>query len=165
MKYIATIEDESYEIEINEEGEILADGERLPAEFQAVAEQAVYSLLLDNRSFEAHISPGQEGLDVLLRGQLYEVWVEDERQRLLRKAAGGDIAQTGEYQLKAPMPGLIVDVPVQEGDEVTKGQNLIILESMKMQNELKAPRDGVIGRVRVKSGDSVKQNSVMLTLV
>ncbi len=165
MKYIATIEGSSYEIEINEEGEILADGERLPAGFQAVAEQAVYSLLLGNRSFEAHISPGQEGLDVLLRGQLYEVSVEDERQRLLRKATGGDVAQKGEYQLKAPMPGLIVDVPVQEGDQVTKGQNLVILESMKMQNELKSPRDGIIGRVRVSSGDSVKQSSVLLTLV
>jgi biotin carboxyl carrier protein len=164
MKYIATIEDESYEIEINEEGELLADGQRLPAEFQAVAEQAVYSLLLGNRSFEAHISPGVQGLDVLLRGQLYEVSVEDERQRLLRRAGGGDIAQTGEYLLKAPMPGLIIDVPVQEGDEVIKGQNLVILESMKMQNELRSPRDGVIGRVRVKVGDSVKQNSIMLTL-
>jgi len=164
VKYIATIGDKSYEIEINEGGEILADGKRLPAEFQAIAEQAVYSLLLGNRSFEAHISPGQEGLDVLLRGQLYEVSVEDERQRLLRKAAGGDVAQTGEYKLKAPMPGLVVDVPVQEGDEVIKGQNLVILESMKMQNELKSPRDGVVGRIRVKSGDSVKQNSVMLTL-
>jgi acetyl/propionyl-CoA carboxylase alpha subunit len=165
MKYITTIEDKAYEIEVNEEDEVLVDGERLAVEFQAVAEQAVYSLLLDNRSFEAHISPGQEGLDVLLRGQLYEVSVEDERQRLLRKAGGADIVQSGEYQLKAPMPGLIVDVPVNEGDEVSKGQNLVILESMKMQNELKSPRDGVIGRVRVKSGDSVKQNAVMLTLV
>jgi acetyl/propionyl-CoA carboxylase alpha subunit len=165
MKYIATIEDKSYEIEINEEGELKADGERLPVDFQAVAEQAVYSLLLGNRSFEAHISPGEDGLDVLLRGQLYEVSVEDERQRLLRKAAGGDVAQSGEYQLKAPMPGLIVDVPVQEGDEVTKGQILVILESMKMQNELKSPRDGVVGRVRVHVGDSVKQNSVMLNMV
>jgi acetyl/propionyl-CoA carboxylase alpha subunit len=165
MKYIATIEDKSYEIEINEEGELKADDERLPVDFQAVAEQAVYSLLLGNRSFEAHISPGEDGLDVLLRGQLYEVSVEDERQRLLRKAAGGDVAQSGEYQLKAPMPGLIVDVPVQEGDEVTKGQILVILESMKMQNELKSPRDGVVGRVRVHVGDSVKQNSVMLNMV
>ncbi|NIQ93280.1 MAG: hypothetical protein GWN87_02990, partial [Desulfuromonadales bacterium] len=56
MKYIATIDDQSFEVEINEQGEILANGERLPADFMAVAEQAVYSLLLDNKSYEAHIT-------------------------------------------------------------------------------------------------------------
>jgi acetyl/propionyl-CoA carboxylase alpha subunit len=165
MKYIATIAGKGYEIEINEGGQVLVDGESLHANFQAVAEQAVYSLILGNRSFEAHISPGREGLDILLRGQLYEVSVEDERQRLLRKASGGEVAQSGEYQLKAPMPGLVVDIPVEEGEAVSKGQIMIVLESMKMQNELKAPRDGTVGRVRVKAGDSVKQGAMMLTLV
>lgn len=165
MKYIATISGKGYEIEINESGQVLVDGERLHTNFQAVAEQAVYSLILGNRSFEAHISPGREGLDVLLRGHLYEVSVEDERQRLLRKAAGGDVTQSGDYQLKAPMPGLVVDVPVQEGEAVSKGQIMVVLESMKMQNELKAPRDGTIGRVRVKAGDSVKLGAMLLTMV
>jgi biotin carboxyl carrier protein len=62
------------------------------------------------------------------------------------------------------MPGLIVAVPVVEGQAVVKGQDLVILESMKMQNELKAPRDGTIGRVRVRAGDSVEQNQVLITL-
>lgn len=164
MKYLTTLGDQTYEIEINEEGEVLVDGERLAANFQDVAEQSVYSLILGNRSFEAHISPTPEGLEVLLRGQLYQVTVEDERQRLLRRAGGAEVDQRGEFMLKAPMPGLIVEVPVEEGQEVSKGQNLVILESMKMQNELKAPRAGVVGRVRVKPGDSVKQNAVMMTL-
>ena len=62
------------------------------------------------------------------------------------------------------MPGLIVAVPVSEGQAVRKGDILVILESMKMQNELKSPREATIGRVRVKAGDNVDQNQVLLTL-
>lgn len=164
MKYIATLEDNTYEIEINESGEILVDGERLPADFMAVAEQSVYSLLLDNHSYEAHISPGQEALEVLLRGDRYQVQVEDERSRLLRQVAGTEAAATGTFQLKAPMPGMVIAVPVEEGQEVSQGDDLVILESMKMQNELKSPRDGVVTRVRVSPGDSVQQNAVMVVV-
>ncbi len=164
MKYIATIDDQSFEVEINEQGEILANGERLPADFMAVAEQAVYSLLLDNKSYEAHITPSELGLEVLLRGQRYKVTVEDERSRILREVGGAEIEPGGEIQLKAPMPGLVVAVPVEEGQKIEKGDDLVILESMKMQNELKAPRAGRVRRVRVSSGDSVQQNAVLVVL-
>ena len=62
------------------------------------------------------------------------------------------------------MPGMVVAIPVEVGQSVGKGENLIILESMKMQNELKAPREGSITGIRVKPGDSVDQNQVLLTL-
>ena len=62
------------------------------------------------------------------------------------------------------MPGLSVAVPVAEGQHVHKGENLIILESMKMQNELRAPRDGVMARVAVTTGEGVDQNQVLVVL-
>jgi biotin carboxyl carrier protein len=62
------------------------------------------------------------------------------------------------------MPGLIVAIPVEEGQEIQSGDDLIILESMKMQNELKAPRDGTVNRIRVSAGDNVDQNQVLMTL-
>jgi biotin carboxyl carrier protein len=101
---------------------------------------------------------------VLLRGRLYPVNVEDEREKRLRAAAGGRVAETGEYHLRAPMPGLVVAVQVIEGQEVKKGQVILILESMKMQNELKSPRDGTIGRIRVKAGESVEQKQSLLSV-
>jgi biotin carboxyl carrier protein len=55
-------------------------------------------------------------------------------------------------------------VTVEEGHEVTRGQTVVILESMKMQNELKAPRDGVVQRISVKSGETVEQNKILITL-
>jgi biotin carboxyl carrier protein len=63
------------------------------------------------------------------------------------------------------MPGLIVAIPVSEGDLVKKGQVLLILESMKMQNELKSPKDGTIHRIRVKIGETVVQKQALLSVL
>ena len=62
------------------------------------------------------------------------------------------------------MPGLVVAVLIEEGQEVKKGQVMLILESMKMQNELKAPRDGTIHKVKVKAGESVEQKQTLLSM-
>jgi biotin carboxyl carrier protein len=101
---------------------------------------------------------------VLIRGALYAVRVEDEREKRLRAAAGGHAHIAGEYNLKAPMPGLIVSVPVSEGQTVQKGDILVILESMKMQNELKSQHTGTVTRVRVQAQQSVEQNQVLVTV-
>jgi biotin carboxyl carrier protein len=164
MKYHVTIGQEEFEIEVRSETEIVFDGKTIHVDFQSMADQPVYSLLLGNESYEAYVGESETGLQVLLRGQLYEVEVEDERQRRLRQASEVATGAGGEFHLKAPMPGLIVAVPVSEGESVSRGQNLVILESMKMQNELRAPRDGVVLRVRAKTGERVEQNQVLVTL-
>ncbi len=164
LKYIATIDDRSFEIDINEEGEIIADGKRLSVDFQSVADQPVYSMLLDGESFEGNVSLREKGVEVLLRGRLFIVDVEDERQRRLRETATLELDLEGEFTLSAPMPGMVVAVPVEVDQSVAKGDILIILESMKMQNELKAPRDGEVSGIRVGPGDSVDQNQALMTL-
>jgi biotin carboxyl carrier protein len=164
MKYITTVDGNQYEIEINAEHEIAVNGKKLNVDFQSVFGQPVYSLILDGQSYEAYVNLTEDGFEVQLRGQLYLISVEDERQRRLRQASVSQITHGGEFLLKAPMPGLIVAVPVEEGQEVDKGQNLVVLESMKMQNELKAPRSGKVERIRVSSGDNVEQNQVMVIL-
>lgn len=165
MRYITTVDGETFEVEINSENEITVSGRRLRVDFQSVAGQPVYSLILDNQSYEAYVYPSDQGLDVLLLGQLYHTVVEDERQRRLRQASGMQVTPSGEFHLRAPMPGLVVAIPIAEGQQVGQGQDLVILESMKMQNELKAPREGTISRVRVKPGDNVEQNQILVTLV
>jgi biotin carboxyl carrier protein len=165
MKYIATIDDKQYQIEINDEDRITVDDQPVDLDFKTMAEgQPIYSLILNGKSYEAMIELTDEGWQVMLQGQMYLIDIEDERQRRLRMASGGGSTESGELKLKAPMPGLIVDVPVEPGQEIDKGDNLIILESMKMQNELKSPREGTIARINVKPGDSVNQNQVLLIL-
>jgi len=164
MKYISTINDTEYLIEIIDERHISINGRVLTVDFNSVSGQPVYSLLVDGKSFEGFVYPGEEKWEVLLMGQQFQVMVEDERDKRLRAAAGGSVSEAGEYHLKAPMPGMVVTILVEEGQEIEKGQVVLILESMKMQNELKTPRAGTVGRVRVKPGESVEQRQTLLSV-
>jgi biotin carboxyl carrier protein len=164
MKYITTIDNKEFEIEIVDERHIRIGDRELHVDFESVSGQPVFSLILDGKSYESFVYQGEEDWDVLLRGRQYQVKVEDEREKRLKAAAGGGVVEGGEFHLKAPMPGLVVAILIEEGQEVKKGQVMLILESMKMQNELKAPRDGIVGRVRVKAGESVEQRQTLLSV-
>ena len=164
MKYVTTVDNQEFQIEIVDERHIRIGERLLEVDFQAISGQPVFSVILDGKSYESFVYQGEEDWEVLIRGRQYQVKIEDEREKRLKAAAGGGVAEGGEFHLKAPMPGLVVSVLVEEGQEVKKGQVMLILESMKMQNELKAPRDGVIGRIRVKAGESVEQKQSMLSL-
>jgi len=164
MKYITTIDNKEFEIEIVDERHIRIGERLLEVNFKSVSGQPVFSLILDGKSYESFVYQGEEDWEVLIRGRQYQVKIEDEREKRLKAAAGGGVIEGGEFHLKAPMPGLVVSILIEEGQEVKKGQVMLILESMKMQNELKAPRDGVMGRVRVKAGESVEQRQTLLSV-
>jgi len=164
MKYIATIDDKDFLVEVLDEKHVSVNDVTYKVDFESVSGQPVYSLIVDGRSHEGYVQEVDNDWQVLLRGRLYSIKVEDEREKRLRAAAGGGVAETGEYHLKAPMPGLVVAISVEEGQEVKKGQVLLILESMKMQNELKSPRDGVVNRIKIKAGESVEQKQAMLSI-
>jgi biotin carboxyl carrier protein len=164
MKYITTIGNNEFLVEVIDERHVSVNGKTYQVDFESVSGQPVYSLIADGKSHEAYVREGDEGWQVLLRGRLYPVKVEDEREKRLRAAAGGGVAETGEFHLKAPMPGLVVAVHVEEGQEITRGQVLLILESMKMQNELKSPRDGIVNRIKVRAGESVEQKQPLLSV-
>lgn len=164
MKYITSIEGKEFKVEILDEKHIRVGDHLLDVDFESISGQPVYSLIMDGKSYEAFVYPDEDNWQVLLRGRLFPVTVEDEREKRLRSAAGSAVAEGGEIQFKAPMPGLVVAVLVNEGDAVGKGQVLVVLESMKMQNELKAPRVGTVGRVRVKAGETVEQKQTLLSV-
>ena len=164
MKYFATIGDKQFEVEIKADQQIDVDNQQFTADFQSVGDQPIYSLILNGDSFEASIYTTESGIQVLLQGQLFEVHVEDERQQRLRQSSTSPQIRSGDIHIKAPMPGVVILIPVEEGQEVAQGDNVIILESMKMQNEIKAPRDGTVNRLRVKAGESVDQNQILLIL-
>lgn len=164
MKYVVTIDEREYQVEILGEGRINIDGTELAVDYRSVSGQPIYSLIVNGHSYEAFVSPQQNEWEVMLHGNLYEVRVEDERERRLRAAAVGSEQEHAEFNLKAPMPGLVVAIPVREGQEVKKGEVLVILESMKMQNELKSPKAGIVGAIRVQVGTSVEQKQVLLSV-
>jgi biotin carboxyl carrier protein len=165
MKYITTVNSHEYTIEILDEAHLSLDGVVYDLDFERVGNQPVYSLVLGGKSFEAHVYTDDEQWQVLLRGDMYRAVVEDERERRLRSQLEGAPVELGEFFLKAPMPGLVIAIPVQEGQLVEKGDVLLILESMKMQNELKAPRAGKVSRLRVAPGERVEQKQTLLSMV
>ncbi len=164
MKYITTVNEKEFEIVIDQDDAILVNGERFAIDFQALPDGGVASLLLNNHSFEAVVEEREETWEVLVRGELYPVTVQDERAYRLAKARGGETAVSGDAVIKSPMPGIIIAAPVAEGEPLQKGDKVIILESMKMENELRAPRDGVVARVAVKPGDSVEKGQVLAVI-
>jgi acetyl/propionyl-CoA carboxylase alpha subunit len=165
MKYITYITKHQYNIEILDEKSIKLGDKTYEYDFDSINDQSVFSLLLDGLSYEANIYPGDDGWQVLLYGHLYPVIVIDEREKRLRESVSSKPQESGEFHLKAPMPGLIVSVPVIENQTVSKGDVLMVLESMKMQNELRSPRDGVVYRLKVKVGDSVEHKQTMLSIL
>jgi biotin carboxyl carrier protein len=165
MKYITTVGEREYSIEIVNRNLIIVDGIPYQVDFSSISGQPVYSLLIDGKSYEGYMYPDEDDWEVLLQGSMYAVNVEDERERRLRQALGEGPTASGEFHLKAPMPGLVVSVLVSDKQEVSSGDVLVILESMKMQNELKSPRDGVVSRLRVKQGDSVERKQTLLSVI
>jgi biotin carboxyl carrier protein len=164
VKYVTLVGDRNFNVDVVDANHVSVDGKVMEVDFENISGQPVYSLVIDGRSYEAYVYEGEAELQVLLLGQLYPVVVEDEREKRLKAAAGGSVSDSVEYHLKAPMPGLVVAIPVEPDQQVEKGQVILILESMKMQNELKSPRAGRISRLRVKAGDTVEQRQTLLTV-
>ena len=165
MKYVTTIEGREYLIDILDEHQVSVDGVLHQIDFMPVGDQQVYSLVVNGKSVDANVYLNDDTWQVLFQGNLYSATVEDEREKRLRAALGGRVAEHEDYHLKAPMPGMVITIPVEEGQAIHKGDVLAVLESMKMQNELRSPRDGKVIRVRIKPGDRVEQKETILSVV
>jgi len=165
MKYQVRIEDHTFEVNIDYDGIVTVDGEPVEFDFGEVDGMGLYSLLVNNESFEALVEQNADVYKVLMRGYMYDVHVLDERSRILQRRSNLMASDTGEVAVRAPMPGLIVDVPVEVGQEVEAGEKVVILESMKMENELKTSRAGRVERINVEKGDSVEQNEALVVIV
>ncbi len=167
MKYFATVNDQVYEIDIDHHGQVTVDGHELGADMRLVGGNNLYSLLVDNASYEVVLDPENEGHStyrVMTRGMQYVVRVQDERSRRLALVDRNLRPPDGELLIKAPIPGLVVKIPVQPGQEVAEGDTLVILEAMKMENELRAPRAGVVHDVKVTPGAQVQLGQTLLTM-
>ena len=161
MKYVTIINERRFEIEVDNDGRVLIDGEERDVDFLNLG-GSLYSLITENKSFEAVIDDDEGRIDVMMRGRLFEAQVLDERAMLLMQRRGGMVDSSGEVH--APMPGLIVDVTVEEGEAVAKGQTVVILESMKMQNELKSPIDGTARAIHAVAGQAVDKNDLLVEI-
>ena len=138
-----------YAISIDEAEEVEVDAVRPVAD--------VLSLVYQGRSWEAGLVGLDDGFEVDVVGIRHEFEVMDPRKKALRMAEGA-----GDKSLKTQMPGRVVRILVTEGDEVTEGQAVIVVEAMKMENELKSPVSGTVQRICVGEGDQVQARTNLI---
>jgi biotin carboxyl carrier protein len=165
VKLVATVAGEAHEVEITgAEGRYrVTVGERSWEVDARAAQPGIYSLLIDGRSYVADLTP-QDGATVVdVGGERYEVQVE-ERTRWVIRTRGGAAAGAGGQTLVAPLPGRITHVAVAPGDAVKRGDPLLVIEAMKMENELRAGAAGTVAEVRVAAGQPVNAGDVLVVI-
>ena len=161
MKYVTIISGQQFEVEIDKEGEVTVNGERRHVDFLSLG-PSLYSLISDSLSLQVVVDGESGQYEVLMNGHLYEIQVLDERALMMAQRRGG--LGPGSGELHAPMPGLIVAVQVDEGQTVIQGETLVILESMKMQNELKSPVDGMVSSIKCEAGQTVDKGMLLVSV-
>jgi biotin carboxyl carrier protein len=164
MLYFVTIADRTFQVELSD-GQPRIDGVPVEAEMAHVPGTRVRHLIVDGRGHGITAQPGDRRgrWTIAVGAARLEADAIDERTRVIREMTGGD-ANAAEKSLVAPMPGLVVKVEVEPGQNVVAGQGVLVVEAMKMENELKAPADGVIAEIRVAAGDTVEKGAVLLVL-
>ncbi len=167
MAYIATLGDQTHRIEIQELEEdhryrVVIDGEELIIDGRKLSGH-MYSLLVGDRSFTADVAAKEDIYTVACEGKSFRLKLLDER-RAARPGEGGGDSRKGDKEVRAFMPGKVVEVLVAVGDEVDKDQGVLIVEAMKMENEVRASASGKVKEIRVSPGQAVESGELLVLL-
>ncbi|MGH7917915.1 MAG: biotin/lipoyl-containing protein [Candidatus Binataceae bacterium] len=164
-RYIATVEGGQHEVEMEElDGNrlrVTLGGNAFEADIERVGESS-FSVLVGHRSFDFDVMHEGEEMVVSGRGALTRVALVDSARS--RHRAGVRPQATGRAELKAMMPGRVINILVSAGDEVAFQQGVVVVEAMKMENELKSPKAGKVTEVKVTAGQTVEKGDILLII-
>jgi biotin carboxyl carrier protein len=161
--YKATVNQTSLEITLDDAG-VVINGARFDWNLSKTSPEN-FHVLLKNRSYRVEVvsaDPVSKSFCFKINGRKYVVDLKDKFDLLLEQMGMNNSAANKINTVRAPMPGLIIDLRVKEGDHVKSGDPLLILEAMKMENIIKASGDSVVKSVKVKKGESVEKNQVLI---
>ena len=164
MKLQAEIDSKKYEVEINRDGRRVAatvDGRRYELDVSE-PEPDVFLVKNENKVSEIFVSPKPNARNtfvVELNGHETEIDIIDPKK--LRGSGKVDEDATGKAEIKTAMPGKVVRIIAPVGTTVQKGDGVIVVEAMKMQNEMKAPKDGVVTEIRAAEGSTVNAGDIL----
>ena len=154
-----------YNFEIDIEQKLLkVDGTELQIDAVELPEGHTH-ILYQNRSYNIELvseAKAEKRSVIKVNGTLYNVAIEDQYDLLLKQLGLDNIQASKIQEIKAPMPGLVLNVMVQEGQEVNKGDNLLVLEAMKMENIIKSPSSGMVKKILVNKGVKVEKNELLI---
>ncbi len=151
------------EVENTDQG-ITIDGKSFNWDIVQLAE-GYFHILHNKKSYKAEVVKADKVTKTFtfkINNHTHTVEVKDKFDMLLEKLGMTNSVSSKVNNIKAPMPGLILDLKVKAGDEVRAGDQLLILEAMKMENIIKSPGDGTVKSVKVKKGDTVEKNQVLI---
>ncbi len=159
----ATVNNTAFEIEPAEDG-FIVNGEKQTWDLIEVAD-GYFHVLYKNRSYRAELIKADRETKTFvfkINGNTYPVTLKDKFDLLLEKMGMNNTGGNKVNSVKAPMPGLIIELKIKAGDEVKAGDPLLILEAMKMENILKSPGAGTVKTIKIKKGDSVEKGQVLI---
>ena len=165
MKYFTTIGDTEREFILERrDGQLIArcGDHAYHLDFSTVGDGSTFSLLVDGHSHDFLVDRVDGGLAVQVEGERILVRIEDQRERAALAVTSA--RQGGKRQVRAVMPGTVVEVVVTEGQEVEEGQTLLILEAMKMRNPVTAEGPGRVVRLEVQLDQSVASGELLMEL-
>lgn len=163
-----TINNKQYKTEVKStndkeiSGEL--NGKTIKVDFIKVRDD-VYHMIKDNKSYSVEVVkyiPEDKKLILKVNNTSYTLDVKDKYDDLLHSLGLDSLASKKVNDVKAPMPGMVLNVLVTEGQEVKKGDPLIVLEAMKMENILKSPSDGTVKKIAVNKGIAVEKNQLLV---
>lgn len=128
--------------------------------------QGIFHIIKDNKSYNAEVLTAnhqEKSFVIRVNGNKYTVQLKDKYDDLLKELGIENSSVQKVKELKAPMPGLVVEVCVKEGDALKKGDSLVVLQAMKMENILKCPADAVVKKVHVKKDDTIEKNQLLVS--
>lgn len=168
MHYVAFFGEEQKEVSIKEIAanlfEIVIGEERLEVDAHVIGDTTL-NMLVAGQGYQVQSEKLAEGGEnFLVRGKQVQVEMLDMRKVSLRKAMAASGGLDGPVTVKSPMPGKVVAYLVQPGDEVKKGQGVVVVEAMKMENELKAPKDGTIQEIFSNVGEAVESGAPLCVI-
>ncbi len=162
ITYQVEIDGAAVTVELMPDGTLRIDGHTFHVDAFEIQGLSLYSVLLDNASYEVVVDEKDGTYYALVRGKVYRIKVSDGLKLYLTRSTGAP-AETGAV-ICAPLHGLVVDVLVAVGQAVETNQVIIVLESMKMENEIRSPCAGTIREVRAQAGSLVGQGDVLAVL-
>lgn len=154
-----------HSFEVAPEGDtVIVNGIRMAPNVHAISENR-YHLIVDHRGYQIEVVEKDEQAKsavIMVNGKTYRVDLKDEKDRLLESLGLEVNSKSTVKDLKAPMPGLVLEVLVETGQQIEKGDQLLILEAMKMENLIKSPSNLTIKSIEVKKGDKIEKGQALL---
>lgn len=157
----------NYKVKVNQKFSFSFEKEEIDSLDIQKASENSYHVLWQDKSHKAFISStdfNSKSYHIKVNGNKYAVKISNELDLLIEEMGLSLGSSQQINDIKAPMPGLILNVNVNEGDQVEEGDYLLVLEAMKMENTLTAPRDGKVKAIHVKKGESVDKNALLIEM-